>query len=92
MINKGQDINRVLKYVLDRDPFANREYTLEDLDRRKNNPARRGYQYSYVSLYEHLKILERLSPEQQKKYLKEAMSRYRTRDQLMEFANQLFLG
>jgi hypothetical protein len=90
MINEGHGTDEVLKYVLERDPFAERKPTLEDLDRRKNNPARRGYQYSYGSLYEHLKILERLSQENQKKYLNEAMSRYRTRDQLIEFANQLF--
>jgi hypothetical protein len=90
MINEGYGTDEVLKYVLDRDPFAEKKATLEDLDRRKNNPARRGYQYSYGSLYEHLKTLERLSPEKQKEYLKEAMLRYRTRDQLIEFANQLF--
>ncbi len=92
MINEGHDTNKVLKYVLDRDPFAEKKSILEDLDRRKNNPARRGYQYSYGSLYEHLKILEGLSHENQKKYLKEAMLKYRTRDQLMKFANQLFSG
>jgi hypothetical protein len=90
-INEGRDTNEVLKYILERDPFALKKATLEDLDRRKNNPARRGYQYVYgISLYEHLKILERLSPENQKKYLIHAMSKYAMRGQLMEFANQLF--
>jgi len=91
-VNEGKDIEDVLEYVLVNDLFADKERDIGDLERRKNNPARRAYQYVYgISDYIHRQLIDRLSPEKQKEFLRYEMKRYEMPERLIEFANRLFL-
>ncbi len=92
-INEGGNKDELLKYILDNNPFYPKDYIVKSLDRWKDNPSRRAYEYIYgISRFKHRQLLERLPLEKKKEYLRCAMSTYMTPNRLMEFANQLFSG
>jgi len=89
-VNEGEDIDKLVEYILERSPFANAKRYRRILELCRDNPTRRGYVYVYgYTRKKHREFQQMLTPGQFLVYLNHAMSTYETPKQLMAFVNQL---
>lgn len=89
-INQGRNPDELVKYIMEHNPFSKEERVRMNLENWRSNPSRRAYQYVYgISLYYHHQFKERLTAEQQKEYLRYAMSGYETPTQIIAYIDKL---
>lgn len=89
-INEGRSEDELVEYIMEHHPFSSEENIRMNLNNWKNNPLRRAYQYVYgISQYYHHQFYQKLNQEKQKIYLKHAMSRYETPNQIIQFVDHL---
>jgi len=88
--NEGKSAEGIVEYFSDF-LFLSKDRLLKSVDRWKNDPSRKAYEYVYgISGYTHRQLLGRLNPEKRKEYLRYAMTRYETPNDLIDFMNRLF--
>lgn len=90
LINEGGNENELTSYILDNHPFSTEKKVRLNLKRWVGDPLLRTYQYSYgISQYYHQRWNEQLTEEAKKAYLRYALTRYATPEQLIRLVEQL---